>query len=160
MSCNFGEIIKKLYSLWKWAKPSRHSRLPPTSSQVVMADFPHGGEKCASCRRRFHSPNLLAGWRGEGGVICESLPFDNGSSDWAQIQHEDVQWCSSPLLFRQDLPNSLPATFGELWRVYIVKRGYKREPELRLALSRRYYILQATPLCERRKSATATHVEQ
>jgi hypothetical protein len=24
-SYNFGEIIQKLYSLWKWAKPSRHS---------------------------------------------------------------------------------------------------------------------------------------
>ncbi len=32
---------------------------------------------------------LLAGWRGEVGVICRSMPFDNGSSDWAQIQHED-----------------------------------------------------------------------
>jgi hypothetical protein len=27
---------------------------PPTSSQVATADFPRGGEKCASCRRRFH----------------------------------------------------------------------------------------------------------
>ncbi len=69
MSCNFGEIIRKLYSLWKWAKPSRHSRLPPppTSSQVATADFPRGGEKCASCRRRFHSPDLLARWRGRAG---------------------------------------------------------------------------------------------
>ena len=53
---------------------------------------------------------------GEGGVICESKPFDNGSSDWAQIQHEDGQWCSAPLLFLQDLPNSywqLLASFGE-----------------------------------------------
>jgi hypothetical protein len=30
-------------------------------------------------------------------VICESMPFDNGSSDWAQIQHGDGQWCSAPL---------------------------------------------------------------
>jgi hypothetical protein len=29
MSYNFGEIIKKLYSLFQGAKPSRHSRLPP-----------------------------------------------------------------------------------------------------------------------------------
>ena len=49
---------------------------------------------------------------------------------------------------------------GELWRVYIVKRGYIRGPERRLFLSQLHYILQATPLCERRKSATATHVEQ
>ncbi len=26
--------------------------------------------------------------RGEGGVICETVPFDNGSSDRLQIQHE------------------------------------------------------------------------
>jgi hypothetical protein len=36
---------------------------------------------------------------GEGGVICGSIPFDKGSSDQAQIQHEDGQWCSAPLLF-------------------------------------------------------------
>jgi hypothetical protein len=29
MSYNFGEIIKKQYSLFQEAKPSRHSRLPP-----------------------------------------------------------------------------------------------------------------------------------
>ncbi len=56
---------------------------------------------------------------GEGGVICELMPFHNGSSDWAQIQHEDGQWCSTPLLFKQDLPNSywqLLASFGEfIW---------------------------------------------
>jgi hypothetical protein len=32
--------------------------------------------------------------------------------------------------------------------------------EQRLFLSRLHYILQATLLCERRKSATATHVDQ
>jgi hypothetical protein len=52
----------------------------------------------------------------EGRVICESMAFHNESSDRAQIQHEDGQWCSAPLLFRQDLPNSywrLLASFGE-----------------------------------------------
>ena len=34
---------------------------------------------------------------------------------------------------------------GELWRAYIVKRGYIWEPERRLFLSRLHYILQATP---------------
>ncbi len=64
---------------------------PPTSSQVAMAGFPRGEGKCASCRRRGNLPWLLARWRGEGGVICESMPFDNGSSDRAQIQQEDGQ---------------------------------------------------------------------
>ncbi len=49
---------------------------------------------------------------------------------------------------------------AELWRVYIVERGYIRDPEWRVTLSRLHCILQATSLCERRKSATATHVEQ
>jgi hypothetical protein len=40
------------------------------------------------------------------------MPFDNGSSDGAQIQHEDGQWCSAPLLFGQDLPNSSWQLFG------------------------------------------------
>ena len=53
---------------------------------------------------------------GGGRVNCESMLFDNESSDQAQIQHEDGQWCSAPLLFKQDLPNSywgLLASFGE-----------------------------------------------
>jgi hypothetical protein len=79
---------------------------PPTASQFATADFPRGEGKSVSCRRRGNSPDLLAGWRGDGGVICESMVCDNVSSDWAQIQHEDGQWCSAPLLFRQDLPNS------------------------------------------------------
>ncbi len=53
----------------------------PTSSQVATADFPRGEGKCASCRRLGNSPWRLASWRGEGGVICGLMPFDNGSLD-------------------------------------------------------------------------------
>ncbi len=93
---------------------------PPPPRKLRPVDFPRGEGKCASCRCRGNSPGLLVGWRGEGGVICGSMPFNNGSSDWTQIQHEDGQWFSAPLLFRQDLPNSywwLTASFGEfiLW---------------------------------------------
>ncbi len=54
---------------------------------------------------------------------------------------------------------------GNLWRALasLYSEGeaiHIREPEWRLALSRLHYILQAAPLCERRKSATATHLEQ
>ncbi len=162
MSYNFGENIKKLYSLYQEAKPSRHSRLPPppTSSQVATADFPRGGEKCASCRRRFHSPDLLARWRGEGRVICESMPFDNRSSDQAQIQYEDGQWCSALLLFKQDLLDSYRRLFASFGEFIEWSEAIKWSQSLRLALSRLHYILQATSLCERRKSATATHVDQ
>jgi hypothetical protein len=44
--------------------------------------------------------------RGEGRVICETMPFDNGSSDRAQIQHEDRQYYSALLLFKYNLSNS------------------------------------------------------
>jgi hypothetical protein len=122
MSYNFGEIIKNYIRCFKEPSQAAIQGFPPTSLQVVTANFPHSGGKCASCRHHFHSPDLLARWRGEGGVICELMPFDNESSDWAYIQDEDGQWCFNPLLFRQHLPNSY-------WRVYIIKRGYKREPE-------------------------------
>jgi hypothetical protein len=47
MSYNFGEIIKKLYTLFQEAKPSRHSRLPPPpSSQVAMED--EDGQLCSA----------------------------------------------------------------------------------------------------------------
>jgi hypothetical protein len=55
---------------------------------------------------------------------------------------------------------TLTGDLRQLWRVYIVERGYIRDPEWRLALSQLHYILQATSLCERRKSVTASHVEQ
>ncbi len=43
----------------------------------------------------------------------------------------------------------------ELWRVYIVKRGYIREPERRLFLSRPHHVLQATYLCVKKVSSTS-----
>ena len=46
-----------------------------------------------------------------------------------------------------------------LWRVYIVKRGYIRDPAWRILLSRLLHVLQATSPCGYRRSATATHVE-
>jgi hypothetical protein len=60
-----------------------------------------------------YSPESLAG---EGGVICETVPFINGSSDQLQTQNQDSQYYSAPLLFGQDLPISywwLLASFGE-----------------------------------------------
>jgi len=51
-------------------------------------------------------------------------------------------------------------TQGKLQRIYIVKRGFIREPVWRLFLSRLPHFLQATSPWGKRKSATATHVEQ
>jgi len=69
-----------------------------------------------------HVRDLLAGITrggggGEGGVICETVPFVNGSLDQLQIQNKDSQYHSAFLLFRQDSPNSywwLLASFGKL----------------------------------------------
>ena len=55
---------------------------------------------------------------------------------------------------------SLTAEQGKLWRFYIVKRGYIRDPDWRVFLSRLQHVLQATSPCGQRKSTTATHVEQ
>ena len=97
--------------------------------------------------------------RGEDGVICKTVPFDNGSSDQLQTQNQDSQYHSAPLLLKQDLSNSywwFMASFSEfiLWREAI-KGSRSQWP----ALSRLHCILQATPLW-RRTSATATQVEQ
>ncbi len=74
---------KNYIPLFQEAKPSRHPRQrpPPTSLQVGAADFPRGGQKCAICRRRFYSRIHLQDERREAGVICETMPFVNGSSD-------------------------------------------------------------------------------
>ncbi len=53
--------------------------------------------------RQEKAPWQLATLRGEGGVICGLISFDDGSRP---IQHEGGQWCAAPFLFRQDLPNS------------------------------------------------------
>ncbi len=67
---------------------------------------------------------------------------------FCQIQTEDEQWCAAPFLFRQDLHNSYwwaRASFGVF--IYVVKRGYIREPERRLFLNRPHHVLQATSPC-------------
>ena len=52
-----------------------------------------------------------------------------------------------------------PLKQGKLRRVYIVKRGYIRDPASLLSLSWLPHVLQATPPCGHRKSTTATHVD-
>ncbi len=81
MSYNFGEIIKKLYFLVS-RKPVRGLPMPsppplrqplPHIFQVVDGKVWFGS---ATFTRGIHSRE----GRGEGGVICETMPFDNGSS--------------------------------------------------------------------------------
>jgi hypothetical protein len=66
------------------AKPPFKASPPPTSSQVATTDFPRGEGKLQALRQlAMATPQLK--------VICGLMPFDNGSSDWAQIQLEDGQ---------------------------------------------------------------------
>jgi hypothetical protein len=116
-SCNFKDQSKIVRTggipLWgEGPEPSQaatHSVPPPhlfAKRRVLRADFPRGEAKSAKKRPRGNSPWRLATLRGEGGVICGLIQFDNGSSDRRQIQHEDGQCHSLPFLFRQDLSNS------------------------------------------------------
>ncbi len=81
MSCNFGEIIQKLYFLvwWKARQRATHTP-PPTSLRAVTAHFTHGVRQVRTASARFTCENHSREG-GEGGVICETVPFNNGSSD-------------------------------------------------------------------------------
>ena len=132
---------------------------PPTSPRAVTAHFPRVGWQVRLASATFTCENHSPEGGGEGVVIWETVPFDNGSSDRLQTQNQDSQYYSAPLLFRQDSSVSywwLLASFGEfLWWREAIKGSRSQWP----ALSRLHCILQAAPLW-RRKSATATHVEQ
>jgi hypothetical protein len=73
---------------------------PPTSPRAVTARFPRVGQQVRVGCARFTRGG------GEGGVICETVPFDNRSSDQLQTQNQDSQYYFAPSLFRQDLSNS------------------------------------------------------
>jgi len=88
---------------------------PPTSPRAVTAHFTRVGWQSASWMCEIYTRESLGGG-GEGGVICETLPFVNGTSDRLQAQNQDSQYHSAPLLFRQDLSISFwwpLASFGE-----------------------------------------------
>ncbi len=145
MSYNFGEIIKKLYFLVS-RKPARGlpTQSPPPLRKLPPHIFPVVDGKVrfavATFTRGIHSRE----GRGESEVICETMPFNNGSWDRLQTQHKDRQRYSAPLLFRQDLSNSywwLMANFGGfIWW----SEAIKGSQSLQLALSRLHHIQQAT----------------
>jgi hypothetical protein len=83
--------------------------IPPTSPQVATVHFPRGGNKV-----RFTGATFTHGIHSrEGRVICETMPFDNGSSDRLQIQHEDSQYFIL-LLCYLDKICLIPT--GDLWQ--------------------------------------------
>jgi hypothetical protein len=75
------------------SQAATHS-VPPhlfAKRRVLRADFPRGEAKSAKKKRRGNSPWRLATLRGEGGVICGLISFDNGSLVLRPIQHEGGQ---------------------------------------------------------------------
>jgi hypothetical protein len=116
MSSNFGEIIKKLYFLVWWKARQRATHATPYLSASRYRTFSTCWTAKCEWDVRDLLPRITRGGGGEGGVICETMPFVNGSSDQLQTQNQDSQYYSAPSLFRQDLSNSywwLLASFGE-----------------------------------------------
>ncbi len=116
MSSNFGEIIKKLHSLVWWKARQRATHATPHLSASRYRTF----YTCWTAKCELDVRDLLAGIThrggGEGGVICETVPFVNRPSDQLQTQDQDSQYYSAPSLFGQDLSKSywwLLASFGK-----------------------------------------------
>ncbi len=63
---------------------------PPTSPQVVTAHLHVLDGKCNPQVKDLLARITCGG--GEGGVICETVPFVNGSSNRLQTQNEDSQY--------------------------------------------------------------------
>jgi hypothetical protein len=76
------------------SQAATHSVLPPhllAKRRVLEADFPRGEAKSAMKMRRGNSIWQVATLRGEGGVICGLISFNNGSIVLRPIQHEGGQ---------------------------------------------------------------------
>ncbi len=89
MSCNFGEIIKKLYFLVCWKAARGLPTPPPHLSASRYRTFYTWWT--ASANRKCEIYSNCENHSREGGVICETVPFDNRSLDRLQTQNEDSQ---------------------------------------------------------------------
>jgi hypothetical protein len=74
------------------SQAATHGVPPPLAKlRVLEADFPCGEAESAKKKRRGNSPWQVATLRGEGGVICGLISFDNRSFVLRPIQHEGGQ---------------------------------------------------------------------
>ncbi len=129
MSYNFEEIFKKLYSLFQEAKPGPHSRHPPH----LFASCDGGFSTWWTAMCRLQARFLLAKFTREmrGGRAWWSAKRCHLITDhWIGLKF-NMKIDNSVLLlcYLDKIRLLLLATFGELWRVYIVMRASKREPE-------------------------------
>ncbi len=94
----------------------------------------------------FQAWNSLAGGGGEGWVICETMPFDNGSSDQLQTQDQNGKCHPPPFLFWQDLAISYWWPLASFCTFIQWKKPIKGSKSQWPALSWLHHIQQATPL--------------
>ncbi len=153
---------KNIKPLEKWAKPNLSPDVTPRPANFYGEYFQricHVVEPDPPELFTFFSPLRMAkigeraGW---SGVRYSSL------TGWEQSAQFKLKMVSDVLLlsYLDKIGLSLTVKQGKLRRIYIVKRGYIREPDWRFFLSRLPHVLQATSPWGYRKSATATHVEQ
>ncbi len=139
--------------------PWRHSTAGQLFWRVFSADLPRGGARSARIICHFFLPLRLAKTGERAGWFTV---WSSSLTGWQKPAQFKTRIVSDVLLlsYLDKIGLVLRLKQGKLWRIYIVKRGYVREPGWRVFLSRLPHILQATSPCGQRKSTTATHVEQ
>jgi hypothetical protein len=77
---NSEKSSKNYISLFGGKPPRGLPTPPPTSPRAVTTHFTCGGRQVRTASARFTCENHSREG-GEGGLICETVPLDNGSSD-------------------------------------------------------------------------------
>ncbi len=67
-------------------EPSCHSRLPPHLLANCDGEFSTWWREMCELQAPRQLARFTRGMEGGGWVICKSMPFNNGSTDWTQIQ--------------------------------------------------------------------------
>ena len=141
--------------------PWRHSTAGQLFWQLFSADLPRGGVRSARFFCRFFLPLKLAKTGERAGWIAV---WSSSLTGWKKPAQFKTRIVSDVLLlsYLDKIGLSLTVEAGQaLAFLYsdLVKRGYIRDPDWRVFLSRLPHVVQATSPCGYRKSATATHVE-
>ncbi len=139
--------------------PWRHSTAGQLFCRLFLAGLPRGGVKTARISCRFFLPNKLAKVGERAGWIAV---WSSSLTGWKKSAQFKTRIVSDVLLlsYLYKFGLSITVEAGQALAFNIVKRGYIRDPDWRVFLSRLLHVLQATSPCGYRKSATSTHVEQ
>ncbi len=137
--------------------PWRHTPSGELLWRVFSADLPRGEARSARIICRFFSPLRMAKTGERAGW---SAVWYSSLTGWEKSAQFKLRMVGDVLLLSYLDKIVSRVKQGKLRRIYIVKRGYIREPDWRFFLSRLPHVLQATSPWGYRKSATATHVDQ